>query len=359
MRAANIQASADVTAEWSTYINNTPRNTHQAQSAVGPLLGPDASGIRWSQSPDYNALCPQGSVTGCVATTMGQIMRYWKYPNVGVGQWCYIDQPPTYQENYGQLCDEFDTVHYDWSAMPNAISAPNYAIAKLLYDCGVSVDMDYSPSESSSYVLGHSQSALNSYPTYFGYDATTIKGVLQSKYTAAAWSSLVENELNNGRPIQYQGADSIYGGHSWVCDGYDVNGNFHMNWGWAGQDNGYYPANELAPHGSGYDFSFQNVGAIIGIKPPGVPLGVAEVSATPSIKVYPNPSNGIFNVEIGSLTGNPQIAVYTVLGQEVYSSRLTSTQTTLNLVAQPKGIYLYRVMNESGSPISTGKIVIE
>src|SRR6185312_5020783 len=281
------------------------------------------------------------------------------YPSVGIGQWCYFDQPPTYRDYFGQLCEQFDTVHYNWAAMPNAISSPNYAIAKLLYDCGVSVDMDYDPSESSSYVMGNSQSALNSYPTYFGYDATTIKGVMQSKYTAAAWKSLVENELNNGRPIQYQGADSVYGGHSWVCDGYNLQGQFHMNWGWAGQDNGYYNANELAPFNSGYDFSYQNVGAIIGIKPPGVPLAVSEVSAATSIKVYPNPSNGVFNVEISSITGNPQIAVFNVLGQEVYTSRLTGTQTTLNLVAQPKGIYLYRVINENGTPVSTGKIVID
>lgn len=360
MRTANIQASADVRDEWNAYINNTTRNTHQPQSSVSPLLGMDnsANAIRWSQSPFYNALCPQGSVTGCVATAMGQIMRYWKYPSTGTSNWCYYDQPPTYQENYGELCDEFDTVHYIWSAMPTAISSSNYEIAKLLYDCGVSVDMDYSPSESSSYVMGHTRSALNSYPTYFGYNASTIQGVLQSKYATSAWASLIENELNNGRPVQYQGADSAYGGHSWVCDGYNTSGQFHMNWGWAGQDNGYYAPAKLAPTGSGYNFSYANVGAIIGIEPPGA-LGVAEVSAQPSIKVYPNPSNGMFNVEITSLTGNPQITVYNVLGQQVYGSKLNVTQTTLNLGAQPKGVYIYRVMDENGNPISTGRLVIE
>lgn len=363
MRTANVQASSTITAEWNSYINNTPVNTHMAQSSVSPLLGPDGKGIRWNQSPYFNYLCPGSpskSVTGCVATAMGQIMKYWQYPSVGIDSSCYYDEEPYYQENYGELCEQFDTCHYIWSEMPNFITSNNYQIARLLYDCGVSVDMDYSPSESSSYALGRSPSALNSYPAYFGYDASTIQGVIQSKYTPSAWSSLIKNELNNGRPVQYQGADSAYGGHSWVCDGYDVNGNFHMNWGWGGYDNGYFNPAALTPANTGYNFSYANVGAIIGIEPPPGALAVAQVPANqPSIKVYPNPGNGLFNLEITNLTGNPQISVYNVLGQQVYTATLTGTQTTLNLVAQPKGIYIYRVMSETGNPISTGKLVIE
>lgn len=37
MRTQNIKASSDVSETWNTYINNTPRNTHQAMSAVAPL----------------------------------------------------------------------------------------------------------------------------------------------------------------------------------------------------------------------------------------------------------------------------------------------------------------------------------
>ncbi len=100
--------------------------------------------------------------------------------------------------------------------MPNKIRTANTQIAKLLYDCGVSVDMDYSPTESGSYVMGHTPSALGSYVTYFGYDASTIAGKLQAKYAnEAAWVSLIETEMNEGRPVEYQGADSAAGGHSW------------------------------------------------------------------------------------------------------------------------------------------------
>jgi len=356
MRTSNVQATADVTAEWNTYINNTPRNTHQALSVVvSPLLG----NITWDQSPFYNAMCPHNSVTGCVATCMAQIMKYWSYPSVGLSYTCYYDEPPTFTENYGELCATFDTSNYVWSAMPDKLTSANSQVAKLMYDCGVSVSMNYSPSESGAYVMGPAPSAQNSYVEYFNYDPTTIAGKMQSHYTTANWIALIENELNNKRPVEYEGNDSAYGGHTWVCDGYLNNNQLHMNWGWSGYDNGYFTSTDLAPQNTGYDFSYSGVGALIGIEPPVNALGVAKISGNQSIKVYPNPSNGTFNVELESVSGNPQIIVYNVLGQPVYSSKLTNVQTSLNLGNQAKGVYLYRIMNENGSPISTGRLVIE
>ena len=49
----------------------------------GPLLG-----TRWGQGCGYNSYCPYNPEspycfrcpTGCVATAMAQVMRYWQYP---------------------------------------------------------------------------------------------------------------------------------------------------------------------------------------------------------------------------------------------------------------------------------------
>lgn len=357
MRASNIQATTDVANTWNNYINNNTRNTHQTQAKpfVLPLLGK----ITWDQSPYYNAMCPGGSVTGCVATAMAQIMKYWSYPQVGLITSCYYDETAYgFTENYGQLCATYDTSHYIWSAMPNQLSSANKEVAKLMYDCGVSVDMDYSPSGSGSYVSGPAPSAQNSYVEYFNYDASTIASKMQSHYTTASWVSLIETELNNKRPVQYQGQDPNSGGHSWVCDGYDSTGKLHMNWGWSGYDNGYYISTSLTPTNSGYNFTEQ-IGALIGIEPPADYLAVAQVTKTTTVKVYPNPSNGIFNVELDNVTDNPQIAVYNVLGQQVYSTKLINNTTSINLSSQPKGIYLYRITSETGSPVSTGRLVVE
>ena len=58
----------------------------------------------------------------------------------------------------------------------------------------------------------------------------------------------MKDELNNSRPIQYAGYGGG-GGHTWVCDGYDSNDFFHMNWGWGGAYDGYFSLNSLNPSG--------------------------------------------------------------------------------------------------------------
>ena len=99
---------------------------------------------------------------------------------------------------------------------------------------------------------------------YFSYDANTIAGAYESNYTNTTWLNLIENELNAGRPLEYEGYDPSGGGHTWVCDGYDANSLLHMNWGWGGQDNGYYAINNLSA--GGYTFSEYDA-VLYGIQP--------------------------------------------------------------------------------------------
>src|ERR1700756_2228936 len=93
LKANNVVASAKTAAEWEKYTNNVAiqkqansNNSTMTTNAVAPLMV-----STWNQSPYYNALCPGGSVTGCVATTMAQIMKYWGYPAQGVGSSSYCD----------------------------------------------------------------------------------------------------------------------------------------------------------------------------------------------------------------------------------------------------------------------------
>ena len=75
----NIQADAVITQKWTHYISNASnRQYNSTASSAGPLCT-----TTWNQSPGYNALCPGGSVVGCVATAMAQIMKYWNYPATG------------------------------------------------------------------------------------------------------------------------------------------------------------------------------------------------------------------------------------------------------------------------------------
>ena len=71
---------------------------------------------------------------------------------------------------------------------------------------------------------------------------TPLQGLFRDDYNDATWIQMLKTDLDNGRPIQYAGFGQG-GGHTWVCDGYDNDNNFHMNWGWGGTYDGYYSLN--------------------------------------------------------------------------------------------------------------------
>src|SRR6185312_9844155 len=354
MRTHNISATANITGEWTAYASgNSIHTPHSASRHENTNL----CETTWNQEPHYNAMCPGGSVTGCVATAMAQIMRYWQYPSIGAGSNCYNDEAPYFSENYGQLCAEFDTSHYVWSEMPMNLGKDNDQVAKLMYDCGVSVDMDYSPTGSGAQVMGGGVSAYSSYINYFGYDQDSINTANYSNYTDSTWFALLKNEFIMGRPVQFQVFDPNEGGHSCVCDGYSALNMIHMNWGWGGQDNAWFYVNQLNP--SPLNFTY-GIAVIYGIQPPPSALGLKQLAENAtSISVYPNPGNGIFNFIFTNNNNTYQIRVYSVLGQEVTSSSINSSNNKINLSSQSKGVYIYKILTQTGAPVSTGRLVVE
>jgi len=263
-----VQQTSSVSAKWNLLTNNGSKAPAQASSGVSPLMS-----TTWNQSPYYNDLCPYDNtknaycVTGCVATAMAQVMKYWNYPTTGYYSNSYNDT------HYGTQSANFSTTTYAWSSMPNALSSSNTAVATLMYHCGVSVNMGYGTDESSAYVISAASATTNcaeyALKEYFGY-SSSLKGLLRSDYADSTWISKLKNELDNQRPIIYAGFGPG-GGHCFDLDGYDANGYFHVNWGWGGLDNGYFSVNALDPAnvgtggGSG-DFN-SNQEAIIGIEP--------------------------------------------------------------------------------------------
>lgn len=259
----------------------------QASGQQAPRRAPTHAAIpalltcQWNQGSPYNMYCPQffdtgeTCVTGCVATAMAQIMYYHRVRSVRSVQ---ADIPGytcrTNWENYGKMTVQGIPKNspIDWNDMTDtydnaSTDAAKRAVANLMKYCGVSVKMDYSPSASgasSSYVV----TALKN---YFGYDAGTHY-VWRSSYSDDAWDELIYNELANGRPVHYSGQGSE-GGHAFVCDGYDGDGYYHINWGWGGYCDANFRLSDLTPSGSGIGSDGggfnDKQGAIIGAKPDG------------------------------------------------------------------------------------------
>jgi len=106
-----------------------------------------------------------------------------------------------------------------------------------------------------------------------------------------------------------------------------------------------------------------NEGVIFSYKDSAITTSVSELNTgSETVKVWPNPSNGIFNLQSGirNLTG--KIVIYNSLGQQVYSTPLNLPQGgdfKVDVHTQPTGMYLYRVTSEKGELIGSGKLVVE
>ena len=67
------------------------------------------------------------------------------------------------------------------------------------------------------------------------------------------------------------------------------------------------------------------------------------------IKVYPNPSKGIFMVDLNGFNlGKSPIRVYDAQGKAVYSSEINANQTTISLENMASGLYLMEIASEKG-----------
>ena len=139
------------------------------------------------------------------------------------------------------------------------------ALSTLAYHAGVAVEMMYAPRGSGS----HMPYVVRALRDHFRYDKR-VSFKSRVNYTQASWEQLLRSELTAACPVVYSGYGR--GGHAFVCDGYDAEGLFHINWGWGGMSDGYFNLNYLVPSdlgiggGAGGGYSLGQ-GAVIGIMP--------------------------------------------------------------------------------------------
>ena len=241
----------------------------QGKTTVEPLIK-----THWDQGEPYNNTCPlygvTRSYTGCVATSMAQVLNYWQYPEKGTGTISY-----DCESIQKKLTLNLALKSFDWDNMRDIYIPGQYtdeeadAVAYLMKACGYAVHMQYGIDSSGALAMDVCQ-ALSK---YFGYDGN-MKYTLRDYYSTTEWNDMMYENIKNVGPVIYGGGSLLGGGHSFICDGYDSEtGLFHFNWGWTGMSNGYYSLDALNPDalgtgggsGGGYNFTQD---AVFGIQPP-------------------------------------------------------------------------------------------
>ena len=222
--------------------------------AISPMVT-----TRWNQGDPYNQECPMyfnigRSITGCVATAMAQVLYYQRSKSVTEVQ---ADIPAYYtytaHATFGNLYVEGIPAGspIDWDNMLNtygsgATGKQKLAVAQLMHYCGVAVEMDYTNLSSGA----HSYKVADAFNKYFGYGNSARYVYKENGYNDDSWDALLYKELAEGRPFYLSGSNSE-AGHAFVCDGYDGNGCFHINWGWGGSSDGFFLLNRLNPSSQG------------------------------------------------------------------------------------------------------------
>lgn len=206
---------------------------------------------KWNQDAPFNNFAPeytddnnntQRCATGCAATAMAQIMKFHNWPEQGVGHYSYEHQ------SFGTISSDFSKHVYDWTNMIDRYNNGEYsnvqadAVALLMKDCGVSLNMNYGPVSGASIY-----SYTPAFKNYFRYSSRTVN---RSGCETAEFTKIITDELQEGRPIIYCGTGED-GGHAFVVDGYDTNYFLHVNWGWGGYSDGYFDMNYMDPAGLG------------------------------------------------------------------------------------------------------------
>lgn len=229
----------------------------------------------WNQDKPFNNLCPQinGSAapTGCIATAMAQIMKYYQYPATSKGTGIYSvttykdknDKEGTtkwYKRELGHT--------YQWTAMLSSYGIvsedENDAVATLMADAGAASQMNYQANGSGTIAWY----AAKGFAENFRYDSLAISCLQRDFYTDAEWMELVRKEMEAKQPVLYCGSDEIDGGHAFLLDGIQEDGKVHVNWGWGKSGDGWFDIDVLRPNITGFTGEGFNIGQsmVLGFK---------------------------------------------------------------------------------------------
>ena len=250
-------------------VSRAMRRTSSIMADVSPLLT-----TTWNQVYPYNAYCPtlndQTALTGCVATAMAQIAYYHKFPTEKV------PSLSAYTSATNKInVTAWAATTFDWDNMLTNYNGTYTdtqveAVATLMRYCGQAAQMDYGFTSGA-----YNGDALVAFRDKLGYNPyASFKHA--NSYSVTGWEDLIYKEVSEKRPVYYsalngdEGCD--VGGHAFVVDGYQSDGNyFHVNWGWGGACDGYFnlfaldpDAPQSAPTETGWHYDMV---ALIGLSP--------------------------------------------------------------------------------------------
>ena len=209
---------------------------------------------KWNQWTPYNNYAPalkiyggEKAPAGCVAIAMAQIMNYHKYPASAQFTGYYRQEGVSNEAYQGNVNSTYSWPYLDYYNYYFPEDSTDYVkvttslrqgnlVATLCRDCAYASEMTYTHDGSGAQTYALPQKMID----HFSYSEMGCHVYDRSLFTSDEWHTMVYDELMKGYPMIYAGYDPNGGGHAFVADGIDAEGLVHVNWGWAGQFNGYF-----------------------------------------------------------------------------------------------------------------------
>ena len=298
----------------------------------------------WNQGSErgvncFNYYTPNNYVDGCVATALGQLMRYWQYPTAGIGRVTrsvYVNGSSQSATTRG---GDGSGGAYNWSAMPLSPATATYnatqwqMIGSLCFDAGVSVNMQYANGGSGAYMYlcANALSSVFQYPN--------------AKYVNNPGNLLLPTDSNlaAGCPVLFGISSSGNNGHAVVCDGFGYDSGtlyHHINFGWDGAYNAWYALPNLET-----PYAFNTIDTIIYnvfpsgtgelltgrvLTTQGAPVTVANVVATSSGSSYSatTDSKGYYGIKVPSARTYSVTASKTGMSSATRSAAIGTSSTS-------------------------------
>ena len=250
--------------------------------AVAPLLA-----STWNQNAPFWNYTPRVSgtptYTGCSATAMAQVMYFWKCPLQGQGSHSYHWNGTTLSANFNHAY-YWDRMRLSYSSGYSAEEAD--AVARLMSDAGIAINMDYGTSSS-----GAVPNANKAFSAFFKYSSDAHYVYRSHVGSWTAYFNTIKQQLDVRQPV-IMGIFKPGSGHAVVADGYRTSpaNQVHANMGWGGLQDNYYTVDNIYGYGSASsDYS------VVSIHPTQLSL-ILQASAGGTI----TPAPGTYNYNYGT-----------------------------------------------------------
>ncbi|MBR5727583.1 MAG: C10 family peptidase, partial [Muribaculaceae bacterium] len=251
-------------------MTNMP--SHPAKLIARDAIAPLTTSI-WGQGEPFNhhlqfmdttaygdTIVWQAQV-GSAAIAMAQLMYYHKWPQA-------TEPIPGYTtQTQGLVMPELPDTTFEWDLMKDvyhttdSANANGLAVALLCQYCAHALETDFLQNSS----IAATNTLPNKLIQYFDY-AATARFVKRESYSTQEWEDMLYTELMAARPVIYRGENNA-GLHTFIVDGCDSSGLYHVNWGWNGMSDGYFVLSDLNPTTQGTGGYINKQAMVIGAKP--------------------------------------------------------------------------------------------